>query len=54
MKRLTVHLSHGSHIVVWILEADKAVAFGLPGTFVSHHLSATNLVMTTYLHHMHC
>ena len=38
MGTLTVHLSHGSHVVVWILEADKAVTFGLPRPFVSHHL----------------
>lgn len=36
--RLTVHLSHGSDVVVWIFEADEAVAFGLSCTFVSHHL----------------
>lgn len=36
--RLTVHLSHGSDVVVWIFEADEAVAFGLSCSFVSHHL----------------
>lgn len=45
---LTVHLSHGSHVVVWILEADKAVTFGLACPFVSHHL-VTNTILKSFL-----
>lgn len=41
---LTIHLPHGSHVVVWILEADKAVTFGLSCPFVSHHLE-TNMIL---------
>lgn len=36
---LTVHLPHGTHIVVGVFEADKAVALGLSGAFVSYHFS---------------
>lgn len=32
---LTIHLSHGPDIVIWILEADKAIAFCLASAFVS-------------------
>lgn len=41
---LTIHLSHGSHVVVWILEADKAVTFGLSCPFVSHHLQTSMIL----------
>lgn len=51
VERLTVHLSHGSDIVVWILEADEAIAFGLSCTFVPHHLMTTILVMISFVHH---
>lgn len=43
----TVHFSHGSDVVVGILEANKAVALGLSCTFVSHHLMTTILEMNS-------
>lgn len=45
---LTIHLPHGSHVVVWILEADKAVTFGLSCPFISHHLE-TNMILWSFL-----
>lgn len=47
--RLTVHLSHGSDIVIGILEADKAIAFGFTCTFVSHHLIAKKKTKKTFI-----
>lgn len=50
-KGLTVHLSHGSDVVVGIFEADEAVAFSLACSFVSHHLRTIILIIyvsTTY------
>lgn len=35
---LTVHLPHGSDVVIGVLEADKAVALGLACAFVPHNL----------------
>lgn len=44
VKALTVHLPHGSHVVVGVLEADEAVTFGLPCPFVSHHLGTKRML----------
>lgn len=35
----TIHLTHGSHIVTGVLEADKAVALGFACALVTNHLS---------------
>ena len=35
---LTIHLSHGLHEVVWVLEADKAIALGFLGPLVPDDL----------------
>lgn len=45
LEGLTIHLSHGSDVVVWILEADEAIAFGLSCTFVSHHLMTATTIL---------
>ena len=37
--QVTVHLSHGLHEIVRVLETDKAVALGLLGLPFSDHLS---------------
>lgn len=34
---LTVHLPHGSHIIIRVLKADKAVTLCFPSALVSHH-----------------
>lgn len=48
VRRLTVHLSHGSHVIIWIFEAHKTVAFGFSSPFVSDHLVTHTVMMSCY------